>query len=100
MTLHDPTLELTAKACLLTGVSSEDVFSWCRTERVSHLRFAVWHVARKSGISLHDLARPFRRDHTSVCHGLTRAKDLIRSDEWFCGLVEELENDQNPSAPI
>lgn len=93
MTLTNPTADLAERGCILTGIPRELVFSPDRSGRVSQIRFAAWHIARKDGWTLHALADVFRRDHGSVIHGLKVANELLATDKWFRELVRELENE-------
>jgi chromosomal replication initiation ATPase DnaA len=90
MNLTNPTAMLAERACILTGIRRELVFSPDRGGRVPLIRFAAWHIARKEGWTLHELAAVFRRDHGSVLHGLKVAEDLLETDPWFQQLVHQL----------
>jgi len=90
MNLTNPTAILAERACILTGIQRELVFSPDRGGRVPLIRFAAWHIARKEGWTLHELAAVFRRDHGSVMHGLKVAENLLKTDPWFQQLVRQL----------
>jgi hypothetical protein len=90
MNLTNPTAKLAERACAMTGISRELVFSPDRSGRVPLIRFAAWHIARKAGWTLHDLAAVFRRDYGSVIHGLKVSEDLLETDPWFQQLVSQL----------
>ena len=88
--LDNPTESLARRACSITGISQRLVFSPCRSSRASQIRFAAWHLARRQGWILEDLGEPFGRGHTSVIHGLRRARVLIKTDPWFRDLIHTL----------
>jgi len=89
--LHtNPTAALAIRACDITGIPHSRVFSSCRSNRVTQIRFAAWHLARLQGWTLEAIAEPFDRDHATVIHGLRRALHLVKTDPWFRDLVQAL----------
>lgn len=93
MNLTNPTYSLAFRACEITGISESRVFSKEKSHRVHQIRYAVWHVLRKrGGITFAEMAIPFDMGHDSAMHGVKKATGLLANDEWFRGLVGELEN--------
>jgi chromosomal replication initiator protein len=53
------------------GVKPADIFSGIKVREVAHARQAAFYVAREiTDASLPQIGRTFRRDHTTVIHGL------------------------------
>jgi len=65
--------------------------SWGRSPNECKARFAAWHLVREfhphlSGSKIGRLLG--RTDHTTVLHGLNRARDLLQHDAGFAKSVE------------
>lgn len=56
-----------------------------RTLALAYARFAAWKILRDSDsmMTLCRLGELSHRDHGSIMHGLTRANDLMVTDEQF-----------------
>ena len=57
-------------------VSVKAIMSPNQERRVAHARFAAYVALRDRGLSLPQIGHFFKRDHTTVLHGLRRAKEL------------------------
>lgn len=65
--------------CATWDVTPSDLLSHTRTQSLALPRFAVMRMLfRRVGWSLSKIGREMRRDHTSVMHGIDRAKELSR----------------------
>ena len=73
----DDVLERTARAY---GVTKAKLMSPSRERRLAHARFtAMFLLHRRQGWSLERLGALFKRDHSSVLHGVQRAQLLLDS---------------------
>jgi len=66
------------------GVTAYQLYSARRHKPVCRARFACyWLAAVRHNLSLHQIGKPMRKDHTSVLHGIRRARDLYEHDaDW------------------
>lgn len=72
----------TAAAAIVAGVSSRTVTS---------ARWSVWYDLHRRGWSLAAIGRFFRRDHTTVLHGVKRTEEaLAESDPATVSALEDL----------
>jgi chromosomal replication initiator protein len=64
--------------CSVYSLSRQDLLSPSRSPRITRARHLAMYLARElSGLSLADIARGFRRDHSTVLHAVKRVtKDL------------------------
>ena len=82
-------IEATATAF---GVSARDLLSTRRVSSLVSARHAAMWLARK--LTTHGylgLGRAFRRDHTTVMYGVTRAEQRMVDDAAFASRVQTLE---------
>lgn len=62
-----------------------------RTKYVSRARqLLYWALYEATDASLPQIGRYLNRDHTTVLHGIRRAKELMLSDERFNGWCEDI----------
>lgn len=88
---------VTEIVCAVWGVRFSRVMSAERTRRVAYPRNAAFLILReRTGASLTPIGKFFKRDHTTVMHGLQVARRLAAEDpEWkanydhACALIEE-----------
>ncbi|MES2987653.1 MAG: helix-turn-helix domain-containing protein [Pseudomonadota bacterium] len=74
-----------------TGLTFAELIGACRSKRMARARFAVmWLASRHAGKSTTDIGRALCRDHTTVIHGLIRAKEYRASDPAFRLLTDKL----------
>ena len=57
-------------------VSVKEIMSPNQQRHVAHARFAAYVALRDRGLSMPQIGRFFKRDHTTVLHGIRRAKEL------------------------
>lgn len=90
------------QACQRCDVSMSSLLSRRRTKSLVTARHAAFLAARRLPIepSYPDLGAAFNRDHTTVIHGIRKAKQRELADPWFAWLVHELEKlAEHPPAP-
>jgi chromosomal replication initiator protein len=74
------------------GVSPRDVLSARRDSRSVSARHAAMWLARRMTLHAYPgLGRAFRRDHSSVMYGVSRATQRMIDDAIFAGRVRTLE---------
>lgn len=64
---------LARDAAMGAHATVEEVCTRDRSRRVSHARQAVWSALEMKGLSRLEIARAFRRDHTTVGYGIGQA---------------------------
>jgi hypothetical protein len=84
--MRPPDLRLPPRRCLRcfaieaaeeVGVPLAIILGDCRKRHIAYARFRVWEKAYEQGWSTTKIAQFFGdRDHTTVIHGLRRAKEL------------------------
>lgn len=75
------------------GVSPRDVLSARRDSTLVSARHAAMWLARKMTLlSYPGLGLGFKRDHTSVMYGVSRATERMDADPIFRGRVRTLED--------
>lgn len=77
------------KAAELMGIDEMDITSDERDPLLSEIRFAIMQVLSDEGYSMALIGKIMLRDHSTVRHGLKRAKHLS-GDSYFSGFVEAL----------
>lgn len=82
--------KLVARASTWTGISQEELLRSGRKRDTSWTRFAIALVAKESDRSLWQIAGVFGQDHSSVKHGIDRARELVEKDADFAELVRLL----------
>lgn len=91
MNLKNPIPGLLDAAASLTGISVDKLMELRRHKRHVATRWCVFDLARKSGMSLTEIADEFDMDHGSVMYGLRQLPAGIRRDRWIAGLYAEME---------
>jgi len=74
-----PKISDVAKATsIVTGVPLVDLYGERRTVKISQARWVVWYIARHYLLkSYPTIGKCFRKDHTTVMHGIERAQAMI-----------------------
>jgi chromosomal replication initiation ATPase DnaA len=73
-----------AKALPLFGARLDTLQLDRRTRNTSDLRSIVMHVLRKNtGLSLQEIGKIFKRDHSSVIHNVKKVEGLLNVDKGF-----------------
>lgn len=101
--------ELIRRAADALNVTEEQLLSPNRCDKLSHGRFAVMLALRSNGWSYPRIAAATRRqDHTTVIHGIRRARRMRCTNPAFNELLEAITGpstfipgvtDQGPSRP-
>ena len=93
--------EIQAAACEHFGVSSEELLSSARTQRIAWPRQVAMYLSRElTGESLPAIGRNFGgRDHTTVLHAWRRTSARIATDEPSREAVEKLCHSLNLPQP-
>jgi chromosomal replication initiator protein len=93
--------EIQVAAARYFGVSSEELLSAARTQRIAWPRQVAMYLARElTGESLPAIGRHFGgRDHTTVLHAWRRTSARISSDEASREAVEKLYRELDSSQP-
>lgn len=70
----------------ITGISAADLLSPCRSPRLAWPRHLMYWLTRqvRRDLSLPAIGRAYKRDHTSIIHGI-RHIDAKREEEPFAG---------------
>jgi Bacterial dnaA protein helix-turn-helix len=107
---HVSTADVVRMASHITRISVDDLRSPCRKPAIARTRFAVFYVVKElyPSRSLPQIAAQTGGwDHSSVVHGIKRAKELEERDDYFRGLVSSLREmvigkprEVDPNAPI
>lgn len=67
------------------------LLSPCREKDVVEARWAVMYAARQARCSYPSIARAlYLKDHTTVIHGVERARELMIADLAYAALVNDL----------
>lgn len=83
------TTDITALVSAKLGVSVSDINSRIRVGKPVHARQLVWYLANKYGkLRLCELGRQFKRNHTTVMHGINAVKLGAMSDAWWKSTVD------------
>lgn len=71
-------------ACRIRSISLVDLYSRKRDQWLAETRFIVWSLSRKyTSLTVTRIGNLFKYDHGSICHGCSRADDLLESDPKF-----------------
>ena len=81
---------ITERCAVLTGIPSAEIKGTSRRPAVAHARFAVFVACRAAGKSLPQIGHAFRKDHTTIMHGVRRSKEIAARDQDHRDLVEAL----------
>lgn len=70
------------------GVPFDGLFSPTREGQICLARYAIMYVMReREGQSTPQIGRRLQRDHSTVVHGMKRARDLLARDPDFAAFV-------------
>ena len=76
-----------------TGFSKSELLSRRRTAALRDARFCLYLVLVEStNLSLSEVARQLRKDHTTIISGVNKARDKRRSDPVFAHLYRTITN--------
>lgn len=75
-------------ASRVTVVSAREITGSGRSRDMVWTRWAISLIARENGRTLHQIADVLNKDHTTILHGIARAKEL--QDPEFDRLLELL----------
>ena len=64
--------KIVAQVADLTCLPAKEIMGRSRKAPIAQARFLCWFVARQQGMTLHQIARAFGRDHTTILHGIQR----------------------------
>lgn len=78
------------EASAIFNVHRRDIVGPYRYRFLIPCRFALYYALRERGASLATVGRWMQRDHSSVIHGIERAKDMIERDQGYAKLVQHL----------
>lgn len=84
-----PILSIVHRAAEVTGIAADVLLSPSRDAPVCWVRFAIMLAACRTA-SQARVGRAIGRDHTSVIHGVKRARELVQTDPAFAMLVDVL----------
>ena len=74
--------------CAETGISEEEVLGNERKYRFVDARHLLFYLIRVTQpVSYLMMARRFKRDHTTILHGVSRVQKKMRDDPFFSQLV-------------
>jgi len=84
--------DLITIAAAMTRIDRADIIGPRRNRMFSSVRFAIYHVAHNWGLHSSGQigAAVGGRDHTTILHGLDRARYMIERDAGFASLVDRL----------
>lgn len=75
----------------LTEFTRQELLGDCRAAKVARVRFAVMLVARQHGLTYPVIGRLLGdRDHTTIVHGVKRAKEIAAVDGEYSHLCKAL----------
>jgi chromosomal replication initiator protein len=76
--------------CAVLHLSRDDLLSASRTPELSRARHLAMYLARElTGLSLAEIARAFRRDHSTVLHGIRRISNDLAPDSPLQHTLDE-----------
>lgn len=53
-----------------------------RYRRLTVPRFFAWLLMHEAGFSMPRIGADFDRDHTTIFHGINRAREMAKEDHW------------------
>ena len=78
-------------ACRLFQAKPHEIRSQRRTTRVVRARHAVfWALYESTEMSYPEIAKRLNRDHTTVLHGVQRAKSMRHDDDEYRTKTDQL----------
>lgn len=66
--------QITREACAATGQPIPDIMGKSRKAALCRVRERIWLQAHEAGFSSVQIGRVFKRDHTSILHGIRNAR--------------------------
>ncbi len=83
----DPRGHLIAAAEHLTGIPRAELFGCTRVQHVCDTRFVLWLILTDDyGMSSVTIGRYFNRDHTTILHGVRKARQWLGTQIEFAAL--------------
>ncbi len=83
--------QITAITAATFEVSPEELYARGKgLPRVSHARFAAMVACRDTGSSFPKIAAHFNRDHTTIIHGVRRARELAAESPAYADRLTEV----------
>lgn len=80
------------RACIALGITRTSLLADSRQTDIVRARFAIEYVAKKMlGWTYCQTGRAMARDHSTVMHGVRRAKQLYKEDDSFAAMVRTVE---------
>lgn len=73
-----------------SGIRAADILGPCREREIAHLRFAVWLALHTRGFGYAPIARRFGRDHSSIMHGVKRAREIAAGNPAYAAFIDAL----------
>jgi chromosomal replication initiator protein len=68
-----------SEVCKYFQVDERELKTNCRTRRLTEPRNTHFYFCRRmTGLSLKDIAQPFKKDHSTVIHGENLIKNLVK----------------------
>ena len=84
---------LLAQAARAFKVGAEDILGASRKPDLVLARQSAMYLCRKKlGLSFPELGKAFRRDHSTVIHGIRKIEELVKTDKVLHNLLLEIEN--------
>lgn len=71
---HISIREMTRQACAETGQPIPEIMGKSRKAELCRVRERIWLRAHEAGFSSAQIGRVFKRDHTSILHGIRNAR--------------------------
>lgn len=72
------------------GVSRQTLLTSGRAQHLTHARFAAATLLAENGWSSIAIGSALQRDHTTILHALTRAKEMAAVDPTFRAKMQQL----------
>lgn len=72
--------EMTRETCAATGQPIPEVMGKSRRAELCRIRERIWLRAYEAGFSSVQIGRVFKRDHTSILHGIRNARQEASAD--------------------
>lgn len=63
-------LEIAEEVSDATGIPTAVITGDSRVRHIAHARQLVYYIAHRAGFSLTEIGMVFRRDHTTILHGI------------------------------
>ena len=83
-----------ACVCAKLEIERRELLSKKRTERIAVARWCVWKILSDAGVSSSEIARQFKKDHSTILHGLKVLATRRESNEAFRKQLAWLEDEK------